>query len=263
MSFRMIALDVDGTLLNDHHELTLRVREAVRAAAAQGAEIVLCTGRGSTSALPVLRELGLQGTMITHNGASVVDSETREILFDTAIEPELALRYVSYCRERDIHFDMNTAFDLYVETMREEAETMYRQLQAQPIRRENSEAFPEGLVKLSVYAPKLTLDQVETEWAGWDQALQAVRSGDFFIDVQHLNASKGKALEKLASLRGIPREQILALGNYYNDVGMIAFAGWGVAMDNSPEEVKEEADAVTVSNNEDGVAVVIEQLVLA
>ncbi|RKP54323.1 HAD family phosphatase [Cohnella endophytica] len=262
MSYRMIALDVDGTLLNDHHELTPRVREAVRSAEAQGAEIVLCTGRGSTSALPVLQELGLKGTMITHNGASVVDSETREILFDTAIAPDLALRYVAYCRERGIHFDMNTAFDLYVEAMEEEAEKMYRNLKAKPISRQSGEAFPQGLVKLSIYAPKLTLDRVETEWSEWEQELQFVRSGDNFIDVQHLHASKGKALERLAIMRGIPREQILALGNYYNDIGMITFAGWGVAMNNSPEEVKAEADDVTVSNNEDGVAVVIEQLVL-
>jgi hydroxymethylpyrimidine pyrophosphatase-like HAD family hydrolase len=81
--------------------------------------------------------------------------------------------------------------------------------------------------------------------------------------VQHLHASKGKALEQLAALRGIKREEILALGNYYNDTGMLLFAGWGVAMDNSPPEVKAEADEVTVSNNEEGVALVLEQRVLA
>ncbi len=263
MNYRLIALDVDGTLLNDHHELTPRVREAVRAASEQGAEIVLCTGRGSTSALPVLKELGLQGTMITHNGASVVDSETRKILYHTAISPDLARRYTSYCRERGIHFDINTAFDLYVEGMTEETANMYRRLMARPITRSEQEGFPEHMVKMSIYAPKDVLDEVETEWTQWRHELQAVRSGDNFIDVQHLHATKGKALEQLASLRGIPRQQILALGNYYNDIGMIAFAGWGVAMDNSPPEVKAEADEVTVSNNEDGVALILERLVLA
>jgi Cof subfamily protein (haloacid dehalogenase superfamily) len=262
MKYRIIALDVDGTLLNDHHEVTPRVRNAVRAAAEQGAEIVLCTGRGSTSALTVLKELGLQGTMITHNGASVVDSETREILYSTGISPEQTRRYTSYCRERGIHFDMNTAFDLYVEGIAEEAADMYRNLKARPIIRNRDEGFPDNLVKISIYAPKETLDDVETEWMDWRHELQAVRSGYNFIDVQHLNATKGKALEQLAALRGIQREQILALGNYYNDIGMIAYAGWGVAMDNSPPEVKAVADEVTVSNNEDGVALVLEQRVL-
>ncbi|MFC5470036.1 Cof-type HAD-IIB family hydrolase [Cohnella suwonensis] len=262
MNIRMIALDVDGTLLNDHHELTPRVREAVREAAKRGAEIVLCTGRGSTSALPVLRELGLKGTMITHNGASVVDSESRAILFDTAIPHDLASVYVNYCRERGIHFDMNTAFDLYVEALGEEAGTMYRNLKAQPINRDKEEAFPEGLVKLSIYAPKEVMDGVEAEWGKWKQELQFVRSGDNFIDVQSHDATKGKALERLAAMRGISRASILALGNYYNDLGMIDFAGTGVAMDNSPSEVKERADAVTLSNNEDGVAVALEEYVL-
>lgn len=262
MKYRLIALDVDGTLLNDDHELTPRVRNAVRAASEQGVEIVLATGRGTTSALPVLAELGLKGTLITHNGASVVDSQTREVLYDTQISHELAQRYAIYLRERGIHFDMNTAFDVYVEGLSEETAEMYRRLLVNPIRREESSDFPDHLLKMSIFAPKQVLDDMETEWLGWQHELQTVRSGDYFIDVQHLHATKGNALEKLAAIRGIPREHILALGNYYNDIGMIAYAGWGVAMDNSPLEVKAEADEVTVSNNEDGVAIVLEQRVL-
>jgi hydroxymethylpyrimidine pyrophosphatase-like HAD family hydrolase len=129
--------------------------------------------------------------------------------------------------------------------------------------REEHQGFPARMVKISIYGLKEVLDEVEIEWLEWRHELQSVRSGDYFIDVQHLHATKGKALEQMASLRGIPREQILAIGNYYNDIGMIAYAGWGVAMDNSPPEVKTEADEVTVSNNEDGVALVFEQRVLA
>jgi Cof subfamily protein (haloacid dehalogenase superfamily) len=262
MNYRLIALDVDGTLLNDDHVLTPKVREAVRAAASQGVEIVLATGRGTTSALPILAELGLNGTVITHNGASVVDSETREILYATEITHEHAQRYAAFCRERSIHFDMNTAFDLYVEGLEQQTADMYSRLHARPIMRKEQEGFPERMVKMSIYAPREVMDDVEKEWLDWDHELQAVRSGDYFIDVQHLDASKGKALEKLAKLRGIPREEILAMGNYHNDTEMITFAGWGVAMDNSPDEVKAAADEITVSNNEDGVAIVIAQRIL-
>ncbi len=261
MNYRLIALDVDGTLLNDNHELTPRVAAAVREAARQGAEIVICTGRGSTSALGVLRELGLQGTMITHNGASIVDSETREVIHDTAISHELARRYMSFLQERGIHFDLNTAFDLFVEEMNEEAAAMYEHLLAQPIRRSFAQALPEPLVKMSIYALKSVLDTVEIEWHSWTHELQTIRSGDYFIDVQHPKASKGQALRWLAEQRGIARESILAMGNYYNDMEMLEYAGRGVAMDNSPAEVKAAADEVTVSNNEDGVAVILERLV--
>jgi len=260
LQYRLIALDVDGTLLNDEHEVTPRVREAVRAVAGQGAEIVICTGRGSTSALPVLRELGLKGTMITHNGASVVDSETRRVIHDTVISHEQASLYTEYCLERGIHFDMNTAFDLYVASIGEEAATMYRHLRARPILRGYEEGMPERLVKLSVFADKEVMDAIEKDWAGWEPVLQAIRSGDNFIDVQHPQASKGRALERLAAIRGISREQVMAIGNYYNDTGMLQFAGRGVAMDNSPSGVKAVADEIAASNNEDGVAVVLERL---
>lgn len=264
MTYRIIALDVDGTLINDHHELTPRVRTAVRAAAEHGAEIVLCTGRGSTSAFPVLTEqLGLEGTMITHNGASIVDSKTRKVIAETAIPFAPAYQYIRFAKERGVHFDMNTAFELYVNgELTAEVADMYERMFARPIVWTKEEELPQGLVKLSLFAPKTTLDAMEAAWSDWEHELQTIRSGDYFIDVQHPRASKGEALSQLAAMRGVPREQVLAIGNYYNDLGMISFAGLGVAMDNSPEDVKAVADARTASNNEDGVALALEKYVL-
>ncbi|RUS47754.1 Cof-type HAD-IIB family hydrolase [Cohnella sp. AR92] len=261
MNYRIIALDVDGTLIDDHHELRPRVRAAVRAAAEQGAEIVLCTGRGTTSTLPMLEQLGLNGTVITHNGACVVDGRTREVLHQSVIPAQAVERYLAYCRERGYHFDMNTAFDLYVESLDETMAAVYKRIFVTPILRDAlAEGLPEGTLKISIFALKEQLDELEKDWAEWTHDLQTVRSGDFFMDVQPLTASKGIALERLAKLRGVPREQILAIGNYFNDIGMLTFAGHGVAVANSPDAVKEAADEVTVSNNEDGVAVVLERL---
>jgi len=263
LKYRIIALDVDGTLLNDDHALTPRVRESVRAASRKGAEIVLCTGRGSTSALSVLDELGLAGTLITHNGASIVDSVSRGVLFEQAISRQLAQRYIDDVRERGIHFDMNTSFDLFVNRLDEQTAQMYESLCARPILRTIEEGLPEHTVKLSIYAPKESLDAVEQAWRNWEHELQWIRSGIHFIDVQHPDAAKGKSLEKLAQRRGVPRDQVLAIGNYYNDIGMLEFAGHGVAMGNSPEEVKAAADEVALANNEDGVALVLERMGLA
>jgi Cof subfamily protein (haloacid dehalogenase superfamily) len=260
VNFRLIALDVDGTLLNDEHEVTPRVREAVRAAAGKGAEIVLCTGRGSTSALPVLEELELPGTMITHNGASIVDSKSRSVLYETELPHEAIERYLAYLRERNIQYDLNTSFDQFVYALSEEAAQMFESLHCRPVLRDPAEGLPEKLVKVSIFGSREGLDGVERDWKQWQHELLFIRSGDNFIDIHHPDATKGKALEKLAGLRGIPREQVLAIGNYYNDIGMLSFAGLGVAMDNSPPEVKAEAEEVTLSNNEDGVAAILERL---
>jgi hypothetical protein len=254
--YDLIALDVDGTLLTDEHTLPERVKEAVRACAQHGAEIVLCTGRGPVGAFPVLEELGLNGTLITHNGAATVEFADRSIIFQFDIASELLKPYLDYCREKGVHFDLNTAYDMMVEGMTEAAAEMYGHHKATPTMLERNGRLPEGLLKLSVFGTKEEIDEVQADWerAELELHLQLIRSGDLFIDIQHPGASKGGALRRLAEERGIPSERILAIGNYYNDISMLEFAGLGIAMGNSPDGVKESADLVIGSNNEGSVA---------
>lgn len=260
MQYRLIAIDVDGTLLDDEHRLRPRVRRAVREAAAAGAEIVLCTGRSPASTLPLLEELGLKGVVITHNGAAIVESESLNVLYQTPLSPESAAPYLAYCRERDLHFDINTVFDLYVEReLTPEALELYGRYFLRPIVRREP-ALPDHVIKITVYGSEEILDAAQAEWSRWPNGLLVNRSDRMFIDLQHPDATKGRALERLAEMRGLTRREVLAIGNYYNDIGMLRYAGWGVAVANSPDEVREAADEVTVSNNEDAVAVVLERL---
>lgn len=261
--YELIALDVDGTLLTDEHGLPDRVKEAVRECALAGAEIVLCTGRGPTGAFPVLEELGLNGTLITHNGAAIVEFEDRSIIFQFEIAGDQLEPYLDYCRRNGIHFDLNTAYDMLVENVTEAAEAMYLQHLVVPTLLAAGQALPEGLVKLSVYGTKEEIDAVQNDWERDDLPLQLVRSGDLFIDIQHPDASKGGALRRLAEQRGIPGERILAIGNYYNDISMLEFAGLGIAMGNSPDGVKEKADLVIGTNNEGSVAEALRAYVTA
>jgi len=139
---------------------------------------------------------------------------------------------------------------------------MYVHYRVVPIRRRPDDPLPPDLVKFTAFGSKEQMDRVQREWEAWDSPLRRIRSGDWFIDVQHADVSKGKALERLASLRGIDRSRIMAIGNYYNDIDMLRFAGLGIAMGNSPDEVKRAADAVTLSNEEDGVAHAIRRYAL-
>jgi len=261
LRYDMIALDVDGTLLDERHVLTPGTREAVRQAAEAGAEIVLCTGRGPANTFPVLEELGLTGVIITHNGAATVDAARRELLHQCPMDEGTVAPYIAYCREHGVHYDVNTAFDLYIEEASPEALAMYENYRITPLKRPPGGELPEGLVKLTVFGEKGVMDKVQADWEaeGWPPGLQRIRSGDFFIDVQQPEASKGKALAQLAKLRGVERGRVLAIGNYYNDVGMLEYAGLGIAMGNSPDAVKRSADAVTSSNDEDGVAEALRQ----
>ncbi|MGM0881160.1 MAG: Cof-type HAD-IIB family hydrolase [Bacillota bacterium] len=259
LQYDLIALDVDGTLLTDDHMLTKDIRETVCEAASRGAQIVLCTGRGPLSALPVMEELGLKGTLITHNGAATINADDRSVVHQFDMVPDHLLPFINYCRNHSIHFDLNTAFEMMIETMTAEAEQMYSRFKAKPVIQDFGLGLPNGLVKFTVFGTKDKMDQVQAEWAGWPPLLKSIRSGDLFIDVHHAEANKGRALQQLADLRGIDRSRILAIGNYYNDITMLQFAGMGIAMGNSPEEVKLAADAVARSNSENGVAAALRE----
>lgn len=119
MNYRIVALDMDGTLLHDDHTLSSANAEAIRKAAAQGMEIVLCTGRSPISTLPYLEQIGLEGVVITHNGAATIASEGRRVLHRFDIPSAGLEPYIQYCRENGVHFDINTAFDLYVDKLNE------------------------------------------------------------------------------------------------------------------------------------------------
>ncbi|EFM12680.1 Cof-like hydrolase [Paenibacillus curdlanolyticus YK9] len=263
LPYALIALDVDGTLLTDDHELTEGTREAVRAAGLHGAELMLCTGRGPAGALLIMDQLGLGGTIITHNGAATVDAEDRSIVHQFDFTQEQVEPFVTYCQEHKVHYDLNTAFDLYVfQQLEQEGLDMYAKYGVVPIVLKPGDRVPGDLVKLTVFAEPKTLDALEAEWRTWQTDLQVIRSGEYFVDVQHASANKGSALEQFALKRGIDQQRIMAIGNYYNDIGMLRYAGLGVAMANSPDEVKAAANAQTRSNAEDGVKFALERYVL-
>ncbi|MBD2872814.1 Cof-type HAD-IIB family hydrolase [Paenibacillus arenilitoris] len=259
LNYDLVALDVDGTLLRDDHVITDAIRDTVRETASRGAQIVLCTGRGPSGAIPVLEELGLTGTIITHNGAATIDAASRSVVHQFDMVPEQLFGFLDYCRSRNVRFNLNTALEMFVESLTAEEEAMYAHFKEKPSIRNLGAGLPDSLVKLSVFGTKEEMDGVQAEWAGWPQTLKSIRSGDYFIDVHHSDANKGRALQQLAEIRGIDRSRILAIGNYFNDITMLQFAGMGIAMGNSPEGVKQAADAVSLSNNEDGVAAALRE----
>ncbi|WP_026342099.1 Cof-type HAD-IIB family hydrolase [Paenibacillus fonticola] len=263
MNYKLIALDVDGTLLNDNLELTQGTIETIQKIAAQGTEFVLCTGRSPASSIPLMKQMGLKGYVIAHNGAATVDTETMEVIHEFELNSQALTPYMDYCRKNSIHFDVNTTFALYVpgaEGLSQEALELYKQFFVVPQELPPWAELNEPIVKITISGHMDQLDKVYADWSKWDNSgFTILRSGDFFIDITHGDSSKGAALKKLAEKRGIPPENVMAIGNYYNDISMLTYAGYGIAMDNSPIEVKAAAKWVTASNNEEGVRLALEK----
>ncbi|NOV00755.1 Cof-type HAD-IIB family hydrolase [Paenibacillus planticolens] len=257
MNYRLIALDVDGTLLNDEHELTQQTIETIQEVHDQGCHIVLCTGRAPGSTLPILEQLGLEGTMITHNGAATVHADERgkSLIHEFSFTlPEIA-PMLDYVRREGIHFDVSTSFNMYIERIGEYEKEMYKKFLVSPKLVTDVSELDLPIVKFTLFSQPEILDRVQQEWEEQQLygQLRMIRSGDLFIDVMSAKANKGDALKALAASLEVDSSEILAIGNYYNDLEMMAFAGLGIAVDNSPDGVKEAADAVTASNNDEGV----------
>ncbi|WP_339281917.1 Cof-type HAD-IIB family hydrolase [Paenibacillus sp. FSL H8-0282] len=256
MRYKLIALDVDGTLLNDDHHLSTENKEAIAEVTRLGGQIVLCTGRSPQNSIPFMEEMGLSGYVLGHNGAATVRVKDREVLHQYGMDARGLDPYIDYCRKHDIHYDVNTAFDMYVdnvENLTKEANYMYEHFRIVPATLPAWEDFREPVVKFTVFTQPEILDEAEREWRTWTHEYNILRSGEFFVDLMHPEASKGNALKNLAVKLEIPQEEVLSIGNYFNDISMLTYAGMGVAMDNSPVEVKAAANAVTGSNNEHGV----------
>jgi len=262
LNYKLIALDVDGTLLTDDHRITEPTKRTIREIYEEGAKIVLCTGRGPTNTEPVMKELGFEGIMITHNGAATVESPSRSLLSIFSFPLEAVMPLIEYCREHRIQFDINTPFDLYTDFLHEGAAVMYKDFMVKPRILPDITTLSEAPVKFTLTGDIRVMDRAESRWSRLGDQLRLLRSGDRFIDIMNAEASKGNALRKLAEQWGIPREQILAIGNYNNDLEMIEYAGLGIAMGNSPDEVKRLADAETDSNNRDGVHKALQKYVL-
>nr|WP_072328383.1 MULTISPECIES: Cof-type HAD-IIB family hydrolase [unclassified Paenibacillus] len=265
MNYRLVALDVDGTLLDDNHQLSMATIRTLRDVQQAGLRIVLCTGRSPASAIPLLEQLGIEGVLITHNGASTVQTPGPQVLNAAGFPMKELERLVAYCRANGIHFDANTPLDLFIEKAEKDTLSMYELFLIEP-KLAADVLVMDGIVKFTMSGQGEQMDRLEqallTELA-LPATFHHTRSGIEFIDVMLAGSSKGAALKQLADSWGIKAEEIIAIGNYYNDLDMIRYAGLGIAMDNSPDEVKQAADEVTLSNNNEGVHAALVKHVLA
>jgi Cof subfamily protein (haloacid dehalogenase superfamily) len=261
MQVKLLAIDVDGTLLTDGYEITERTKVAIAQIKEYGVKVVLATGRGPGSCFPIMEELALTDPIITHNGAVIVKAGTKEVALEIGFKAEELLPIIQYCRQTGIHFDACTAFEMYTEGKTPEADLMYQKFFANPILVDDTSLLKDQVVKFTLFGDEGKMDQALEEVAPKFPDWSIIRSGEKFIDVIHPQARKGSALKHVLQELAIHSDQVVAFGNYYNDLEMIQLAGLGVAMENSPPEIKHLADRVTASNNEDGVARMIEDLI--
>lgn len=270
MKYKLLVLDVDGTLLNDEREISKRTLAALLKVQQMGVRIVLASGRPTYGLMPLAKTLELGnygGFVLSYNGCQIIKAQNGEILFERRINPEM-LPYLEK-KARKNGFAIFTYHDDTLITDSPDNEYIKNEalLNNLKIIREDefSTAIDFAPCKCMLVSDKeKALIGLEQHWekrlAG---TLDAFRSEPYFLEVVPCGVNKANTLGALLEHLGVTREEVIAVGDGVYDVTMLQLAGMGVAMGHSQDSVKVCADYVTTSNEEDGVALAVEKLILA
>jgi Cof subfamily protein (haloacid dehalogenase superfamily) len=260
--FRLIATDLDGTLLRTDETISERTRQALQQVQASGATVVLVSGRPARTLRLVAQHVGVTGLAICGNGSVIYDLEHDAIVQQAIIAPELVTRLVTQFRE--VLPGVSFAFESGQHISMEPAyfALRLRVPKVQPILGDALEfAQQQPVAKLIALHPDLeaeALMEITRQIAG--DTVSASHSGFAFVEITAPGVDKGRTLESLCTRLGVKASEVIAFGDMPNDLPMLAWAGRGVAMANAHPEVLRQAHEITLSNMEDGVAVVLERL---
>jgi Cof subfamily protein (haloacid dehalogenase superfamily) len=266
MPVRLVALDLDDTLLDCGLKISPRCIETIQAVRRKGVIITIATGRMFKSALPYARQLQIDVPLITYQGAWVKNSLSGEVLYYRPVDRSLTQRIFEFFDACGIHYHSYFDDNLYMEGVTEEGE-FYRQLAGvEPVMVKDLDTELETREPIKImgitFNEKMLLDMEICLKNRFGRELHITRSKPNFLEVMHREATKSEALKVVARHYGIDRSNVMAIGDSYNDMDMLEWAGIGVAMGNAPKDVKEAADFVTCSNEEEGVAEALTRFVL-
>ncbi|WP_026560146.1 Cof-type HAD-IIB family hydrolase [Bacillus sp. J37] len=267
MSYKMIVLDLDDTLLCDDHTISVRTKDALMKAQELGVKVVLASGRPTFGMRHIAQELHLDhygSFILSFNGGKIINCSTEEEMFSSTLSPEAIHKLYEVSVREGVFIHTYMGDEIITQD-----ENPYTDIEANltglPIKIVPNfvNAVNEPVVKSLMVGPPEQLKEVErklqTELA---DEFSIMRSKPYFLEFTEKGVTKGTSLDQLIQACGIKREEVIAIGDSYNDLSMIEFAGLGVAMGNAPDDIKEKSNFVTDTNMNDGVAKVVEEFIL-
>jgi len=266
MNIRLVATDLDDTLLRNDRTLSKRVIRAIYQAREQGVHVTFATGRMPASTRPYVEQLGIDVPIITYNGAMIQEALSGEVLYRKVIPVEIAREVVDWLLSQGSHLHVYRQDQVFVHKMNSWSREYSRAIRV-PVEEMDLlrllEQEEEGAEKILMFGENKALEawgeRIREKFSG---QVHITRSKPHFLEIIHPEVNKGVALTALAKRLEIGQDEVMAIGDNLNDLEMIRYAGLGVAIGNARQEVKDVANAVTTSNEDDGVAQAIEQYVL-
>ena len=260
-----LAMDLDGTLLNSQKEIPPSTLEALLQAQRRGKRLILCTGRPTYGAMPTAQQLQMHqngGILITYNGGMIIDCETLQVWSQHLVQPDIIPHFYQYARANALTL-VSYKDDCIIS---ENADDPYVRYVA-TINRMPSITVPSILDVLRFPVPKCLIVGDPSRIATLEQTIQchikghanAFRSEPFLLELVPTGIDKGVALHELSQLINLSPSQLIACGDGFNDIPMLRYAGLGVAMANAQPTVRQAADLVTLSNDQEGLVPIISQ----
>lgn len=273
--YKIIALDLDGTLTRSDKKISPHTREVLIEAQEKGTKVVLASGRPTNGMSFLADELKMDmfgGTVLAFNGGEIIDWQSKEVINQVVLPDEAIPELYSFAKEKG--FDIMTYCGKEILTEAEgnryiEQSAFRNRMQIRVVDKFVDATREWGRLPkcLIVGNPDLlaVFEKEMHEWAKGKECMDSIdffRSEPYYLEVVPKGIDKGLCLQMVLDHYGLQREELIACGDAYNDLSMIRFAGLGVAMGNGQECVKEAADYITDSNEADGVARVVEKLLL-
>ncbi len=289
--YKLIAIDLDGTLLNEYSMIPESTIEVLRKAKDLGVEIVLASGRPANSIITFAQNIGIDNYLIAGNGSLLYDIQNEENIFDAFFSKEQALQIADICDENSIYYNAYTEREIVADSLKYNVLIYEKENLTKPegqrthinivpnIREYISDSSCDEYLKMTICdESKIVFDNVlrkleqvdnieilKPEWMSkkyFKHGTSEFSLQYYFSEITKKNINKWVALEELAKRLNIKREEIIAIGDNVNDEAMIKNAGLGIAMENATDEIKNIADYITDSYTDEGVKKAIEKFII-
>lgn len=265
IAYRAIALDLDGTLTNHDKDVTPITRQALMKAQKDGAHIILASGRPTYGIAPIADHLEINkydGYVLSYNGGKIVKWQTKEEIYSNHLPNDVIPILYNYAKKKGHALLGYSGKEIITEMPDDKYVKEESRINKMQIRKINNlmESLEPNPTKLLMTGDPSLMIKAEEELSGLvGNRMDVFRSAPFFIELVPRGIDKAQSLNRLLGLIGLTPNDMIAFGDGYNDLSMLKLAGIGVAMANAVPEVRAEADFITKSNEEDGVAFAIQK----
>ena len=289
--YKLVAIDLDGTMLNHYGEISQKTKETVKDCIEKGVEIVLASGRPIDSIKTIAESLGITGYFIAGNGALIYDMQKDEMIYENYIKKEKVLEIIKICEENSIAYNVytdrviltkNLKFNVlyyYKENLKKEenkqtnisiVENMYEYVENMKDNKflkiticdQNDTIFHSIIKKIKEISGVEVLDIAHMSKKIIKQGTEEIPVEYFYTEISANDVDKWNAIEFLIKKLQVKKEEVMAIGDNMNDKKMLENAGMGIAMKGSTPEILNIAKDITETNDNDGVAIALEKYVL-